>query len=97
VPGILTKPAGSAGHLAFTIAHAASGHWLLQDFAFDAAPAALHGTVELGDDVRLQIERAGGGYRIALRGGLLDTRPFLHEALANAGSTPGPDIELAAK
>ncbi|HVV93477.1 MAG TPA: AsmA-like C-terminal region-containing protein [Hyphomicrobiales bacterium] len=50
LPGVLDKPAGRPGHLAFTLDAGAGGHWQLDNFAFEAAPAAFRGTVELDGD-----------------------------------------------
>ena len=49
-----------------------------------------------GDDVRGQVERSGGAYKVTLRGGVADARPFL-KALTGPGRKgkdgPGKEVE----
>jgi hypothetical protein len=55
----------------------------------------LHG-LSPGDDVRGQVERSGGAYKLTLRGGVADARPFL-KALTGPGRKgkdgPGKEVE----
>jgi hypothetical protein len=71
LPDIVSKPAGKPGRLAFTVASGSGGHWLLQDFAFDARPVVFHGAVELdgeGDfvEARLPTFRLSAGDDVRL-------------------------------
>ncbi|MGU3665992.1 AsmA-like C-terminal region-containing protein [Methylobacterium sp. A49B] len=93
LPG-LTKPAGKAGRLTFTLVD--NGQSLeLRDFALDAAPATARGSVTItpdggleradltsvklspGDDLRVSLDRIGSGYKVLVRGAVVDARPFL--------------------
>jgi hypothetical protein len=52
-----------------------------------------------GDDVRVQLERAGGVYRAMVRGNLVDARPFIR-SFTSPGASGGPrekdvDLDLA--
>ncbi|MCJ2049253.1 DUF3971 domain-containing protein [Methylobacterium sp. J-070] len=93
LPG-LTKPAGKPGRLTFTLVDSGQGVDL-RDFALDAAPASVRGTVSItpeggleradltnvklspGDDMRVSLDRAGNGYKVVVRGAVVDARPFL--------------------
>lgn len=90
VPG-WTKPAGRAGKLAFTLHEGTEVRDLVLDSgsvtARGSAAFTHEGTLERveltsfklspGDDMRVQAERSGPGYKVHVRGAVADARPLL--------------------
>lgn len=101
IPG-WSKPAGRPGKLSFVLIekeggeiqdlHLDSGSVQLRGTAVLTSDGSLDradlGTFRLspGDDMRAQIERAGAGFKVVVRGNVGDARPFLK----GAGATPAP-------
>ncbi|HYF54510.1 MAG TPA: DUF3971 domain-containing protein [Salinarimonas sp.] len=116
VPG-WTKPAGRPGRLSFSWSETApdirdlqieAGALQIRGTATTGAEGALEkldlATFKLspGDDLRLQMERAGSVHRVTVRGNTADSRPFLRylrepAAPARGGAasqSPGRDLDL---
>lgn len=115
VPG-WQKPAGKPGRAAFTLADTGSTelHDLAVDAgsvqmkgSLVLSPAGGIERADLssfrlspGDDMRVQLERAGSGYRVAIRGGNADARPLLKwlgapSARGGARESHDSDIDLS--
>lgn len=115
VPG-WQKPAGKPGRVVFTVGDAGSSelHDLVVDSGSVQMKGSLalsaSGGIERadlssfrlspGDDMRVQLERTGAGYRVAIRGGNADARPLLKwlgapSARGGAKESHDSDIDLA--
>jgi hypothetical protein len=114
-----TKPAGRPGRIAFTLGDGEktelrdftveSGSVQMKGTAAFAGDGALERAelstfkISPGDDLRAQVERAGSGYRLNLKGNVADARPVL-KWVTESGSGKGQkgreppdlDVELAA-
>lgn len=102
IPGWV-KPAGRAAKLSFTMAEGATTEirdlqldsgsvqlrgtaTLMPDGALDKADLSTF-KLSPGDDMRAQVDRTGGVYKVVIRGNTGDARPFAKSV--DAGPTPG--------
>jgi hypothetical protein len=105
IPG-WTKPAGRPGKLSFVLADAHANELkdvvldagptqlkgtitLSDDGGLDKADLPTF-KLSQGDDMRAQVERANGVYRVTLRGNTGDMRPFIRMINASTPSAPAP-------
>jgi hypothetical protein len=95
-----TKPAGRAGKLAFTLYEGTEVRDIVLDSgSVSARGSATFNTegaleradmttlkVSAGDDMRAQVERSGGGYKVVIRGNVADARPILRGVTGPSGT-----------
>ncbi|MDX6805414.1 DUF3971 domain-containing protein [Terrihabitans rhizophilus] len=109
----MTKSAGEAGRLKFTVDVLEKG-WRLRDFQAQGGSIDARGVLELGpsglvsadlgtfhasegDDTRLKVTRAGNGYKVSLQGSSFDARSALKEAFSGSAGKDSLDMDVEAK